>query len=503
MSSVIDSSRKSAILVAPAQIVVRAAGMLTTILIARNLSIADYGIYNLFIGSILIFNFFTNFGLAGSLQRFLAEYSRLNKIALLFRTFFFSISFRTISAFLVFTSAVLFFDYFSRVIKISEYHLEFTIFCIGTFLLFQIDFLQIIFNSLFLHKYTVLVQLTYQITRLLTVAGLLVIGGQLVYVFTGELIAYTIGCLIIWGLFWLRLFKPHKAECKQKRETIEWKRFLRFSAYNAATIPGGILFSHAMDYIVLAVMSSTGQLGIYALGSRASNMLLTIMPQNLLQTVVRPVFYHRYYSVNKKNAELDKMFRSLVVLIAAFLFPALALVGVNAAEILTFIFRAKFAESTPVFLSLLTFSIFTILELPSDLVLQAIEKVQARLYAQVFAVYNLFAAILLMPKFGVLGVAFATGSALMGKSLFCFFMARYYTGISFCWQPLLRIAGNAAAAAATTYLIGQFSHSPAWMLLSLVAGGIVYLGLFSINNGLNQTEKVLINKFLKRRLFKV
>lgn len=502
MTSVIENSLKSAIIVAPAQILVRVAGMLTTIIIARNLSISDYGIYNLFIGSILVFNFFTNFGLAGSLQRFLAEYSKLNKIALLFRTFFFSISFRTITAFLIFTFAVLFFNYYSRFVKVSEYHLEFSIFCVGTFFLFQVDFLQIFFNSLFLHKYTVLVQLVCQVTRLLAVACLLIIGKKLLYVFTGELIAYSTGCLIIWGLFWQRLFKPNRAEYQQK-ETIEWKRFLRFSAYNAATIPGGILFSHAMDYIVLAIMSSTGQLGIYALGSRASNMLIAIMPQNLLQTVVRPAFYQHYYSVNEKNAELDKMFRSLVVLIATFLLPTLALVGVKAREILTFIFKAKFAESTPVFLILLTFSIFTMLELPSDLVLQAIEKVQARLYAQIFAVYNLFAAILLMPKFGVLGVAFATGSALMGKSLFWFFMARYYTGISFCWQPLLRIASNAAAAATTTYLIGQFSHSAAWMILSLASGGIIYLGLFAINSSFNQTEKLLINRFLKRHLFRI
>jgi O-antigen/teichoic acid export membrane protein len=197
------------------------------------------------------------------------------------------------------------------------------------------------------------------------------------------------------------------------------------------------------------------------------------------------------------------MFRSLVVLIAAFLFPALVLVGVQAEPILTFVFKSKFASSTPVFITLLVFNVFKVLELPSDLVLQAIEKVQVRFYAQVFAVYNVMSAVLLMPKFGLLGVAFATGSALMGKCVFWYLMARYYTGISICWDALLKIGMNTTIAGVVAFWIGRFGDSPLWMFASLATGAIVYVVMSLVYQFLDNREKELVNRLCRRQVFKV
>ena len=477
--------------------------MVATIVIARNLSVADYGIYNLFFGSILIFSFFTNFGMAGSLQRFLAEYAKLRKDGLFFRTFFFAMKFRLVSGVIVFAAIILMFNSLSGYFSVSTYKYEFVLFCVGTYAFFQTEFLQIALNSLFLHSASNLSQVAYQSLRVWVIVILLLFfGGGLISVYTAELVAYGFGAALLWILFQREAYTPKKKRLLENNDRIEWQRFLRFSAYNAATIPGGILFSQASDFFVVAAMATTNQLGIYALGSRASNMLLSIMPQNILQTVVRPAFYHRYYSVEKKNEELNRMFRSLVVLISAVLFPILVLIGIQAEPILTFIFKSKFVEATPVFLMLLVFNAFTALELPCDLVLQAIEKVQARLYAQVFAVYNILAAVLLIPRFGLLGVAFATGSALMGKCMFWYFMARYYTGITICWGALMKIAINTTIAAALTYGVSNFGNSPVWILASLITGGIAYVAMSLVNNFFDDREKELVNRFCKRQIFK-
>jgi O-antigen/teichoic acid export membrane protein len=322
-------------------------------------------------------------------------------------------------------------------------------------------------------------------------------------VYIAELLAYGFGSVLLFALFYRNAYVPMRTILRSKTEKIEWKRFLRFSAYNAATIPGSILFNQASDFFVVAAMASTNQLGIYALGSRASNMLMSIMPQNLLQSVIRPAFYHRYYSVQDKNFELNRMFRSLVVIISAVLFPVLLLVGLQAESLLTFVFRSEYSASTSVFVLLLAFNLFKALELPSDLVLQAIEKVQARLYAQIFAVYNILAAVLLMPRFGLLGVAFATGSALMGKCLFWFFMARYYTGISICWGALCKISINTATAGLAAFGVGFSGDSVLWMFLSFITGGIVYILMSWVNQFFDDREKELVNRFCKRQIFRV
>ncbi len=504
MPSLLESSRKSSVYVAFAQIICRILGMVATVVLARNLTVADFGVYNFFFGSTLIFSFFTSFGIGGSLQRFLAEYARLRKDGLFFRTFFFSMAFRLLSGVVVFAAAILVYNRLAGYFGVSVYKYEFVLFCLGTYALFQAEFFQIALNSMFLHGDSSLGQVSYQSLRVTSIVVLLMLlGGGLTAVYAAELLAYGFGAVLLWILFLRRAYAPKKKSTREDKEGIEWKRFLRFSAYNAATIPGGILFNQAMDFFVVAAMATTNQLGVYALGSRASNMLLSIMPQNLLQTVVRPAFYHRYYSVKEKTDELNRMFRSLVVMIAAVLFPVLLLVGIQAEPILTFIFKSKFAEATPVFIMLVAFNVFKAIELPSDLVLQAIEKVQARLYAQVFAAYNLVAAVLLMRKFGLLGVAFATGSALMGKCLFWYFMARHYTGISICWGALLKIGINTTIAAVVAYGVGNFSGSPVWMFASLAIGFIVYVAMSLVNHFFDDREKELINKFCRRQVFKI
>jgi len=504
MTSLLESSRKSSVYVASAQIICRALGFIVTIILARNLAVAEYGIYNLFFGSILIFSFLSNFGIAGSLQRFLAEYASLNKHGLFFRTFFFAMKFRLISSLIVFALAILLFDRFAGLFGVAAYKFEFILFCIGTFALFQTDFLQIAFNSLFMHVLSNLSQVTYQAFRAgLIVILVLILSGGFVSVYIAELIAFGFGAVLLWILFINKAYAPHKASIEESTEKIEWRRFTRYSAYNAATIPGGILFNQAADFFVVAAMATTNQLGIYALGSRAANMLISVMPQNLLQTVVRPAFYHRYYSVEEKSAELNRMFRTLVVLISAVLFPTLVLVGIQAETILTFIFKSKYAEATPVFLMLLAFNIFHAIELPSDLVLQAIEKVQARLYSQIFAVYNILAAVLLIPKFGIIGVAFATGSALMGKCLFWYFMARHYTGITICWNALFKIVINTAVSAVAAYNVATLGNSPLYLIASLITGGIVYVAMSFVNNYFDEREKDLVNRFCKLQIFKV
>ena len=509
MASLLENSRKSVIHVASSQVVLRAMGMVATVILARNLTVEDYGVYNLFFGAILVFNFFTNLGLVGSLQRFLAEYAKKEKYGVFFRTFFFSMGYRVISGIVVFVIAVALFDWFSVFFGVSVYKYEFILFCLGTYALFHIDFLVVALNSLFLHSYTSLVQLIYHSIRLVSIVIFLLLleGGGLTEVFIGELFAFVIGAILLWLVFNSKAYLPRKEKSLKDKTGIEWKRFLRFTAYNAATIPGGVLFNQAMDFFVVAAMATTSQLGIYALGSRASNMLLSIMPQNILQTVVRPVFYHRYYSVGDKvediNRELNRMFRSLVVLIAAVLIPTIVLVIALAEPLLVFVFKSKFSEATPVFIMLMFFNVFKILELPSDLVLQAIEKVQARLYAQIFAVYNVIAAILLMPEFGLLGVAFATGSAAMGKCVFMYVMARYYTGISINWGAILCIGINTAIAAGVTVWVSHIDDSPLWMFISLIAGAVVYVGVSAVNHFLDNYEKNLVNKIFKRRIFKV
>jgi len=489
--------------VLPAQMLTKVLGLLYVVLLARGLTVDDYGVYNFIVGGVLVFSYLSNFGLGSSLQRFLPEYAELKQFARIVKTIVISHAIRIALSLLSLLVALVLFQQWAGFFNIADRREEFMVFALGAFILFQVEYFQIEFNALFMHKAVSIVQVFYTVLKYVLVFLVLEAGLGLTGVLAAEALSYAAGLGLLGYVFVTRIL-PRRIACrKNEAATFETRRLARYSGFNALVQPGGILYSNSMDYFVIAAMANPYDLGIYALASRASKMLVSVMPQNLLQSIIRPAFYQRYYAVADRKEELNRLFRTLVNLIAMILVPALVIVSLSAAPLIGAVFGEKYAAADRIFIMLLLFNVFTVLELTSDLVLQAIEKVEVRLYAQVFAVYNVVAAIILMNHIGIMGVAFATGSALMFKCLFFYYMAKHYTGISIPWGALMRIAINAVLAGAVTYTILGAGDSPAYLVTALLAGGGTYVGATLVNNFMEVREKSLVNTFFRRKIFNV
>ncbi len=486
----------------PAQLAARILGLVTTVVLARTLSVDEFGIYNLLAGATVILGLFTNAGLGSALQRFVPEYFRAHQYARLLKTFFFGQVARAVSGVILVALLVGLFDYYAPLLNLQGYRFAFVIFSLNYLAFCQIEYLQITFQGLLMQLWAAFGDAAYMAIRLvLVLIFLLGLGGKLTSVFFAELIAAVTISMVMWALFIAKVYRPLRG-LGEGPGTIEKRRVARFSLLSAATIPGTFIFGYGSDYFVVGAMAAADKLGIYTLASRAITMLMVLAPSHLLQNVMRPVFYHRYYSVDDKKAEMNRMFNSMVVIIAAIVVPMLALVGAQAKDLLTLVFGQEFAASAPIFLVFVAFNVFSILELPSDLALQAVEKVQARLYAQIFAIYNIVAAVLLMRVMGLVGVALATGSAYMAKCLMWYVMARHWAGVRIRWAPLAKITMNAAVAGGVAYGVGRLGDSAAWALVSIVIGLVVYLGMATVNGFLDDSEKALVNRFFKRRIFR-
>ena len=479
----------------------RVLGFLTTIILARYLSVAEFGIYNLLIGSALILGIFTDTGLGSSLQRFVPEYMRLQEYSRLFRTFFFSEGYRAVTSVIVSVILIACFPLYASWLKLDGYFPAVVLFLFGYVVSCQLEFLQVTFNGMLKQLLSSLADVMYMALRLLGVLLVLLLGAQLAHVFFAELCAAVLVCAAMWSIFLTRTYRPLRPKLGVK-QPLERRRLARYSLLNALTMPGYFIFSYSSDYFVVGAMASSAQLGIYSLASRASQMLMVAMPPSLLQNIMRPVFYHQYYSVEEKQVELQRMFRFMVLFIASVLFPTVTLACIEATRILPFVFGSDFTAATPIFLLMMGFTLFTIVQLPSDLVLQAIEKVQARVYGQIFAVYNIVAAVLLLPVWGLMGVAFATGTAVMLKSLTWFFMARRYSRLSLPAWSLLKIAANCAVAGVAAYVVGLVGQSVVWAFIGIGVGLLVYVATSRWNAFFNEDERQLVNRFVKRRIFR-
>jgi len=502
MSDLMKKTRKSSLITFPAQIVNRAIGILYAVVLARGLSVEQFGIYSFVVGALLVFGFLCNFGLAASLVRFIAEYAKLERFGILLKTVVFAHLFRFFMSILALGSAYLWFPYWADTFGLIEYKQEFFLFSIGAFFLFQLEYFQVEFNAVFLHWASSIMQLLYGCLKFIIAIIMLSNGAELAGLLAAEAAAYLTAFIFACYVFMKHMFFPYKSELKNT-EPIEYARLGRYSGLSALIIPGNIMYSRSMDFFVIAAMANPYQLGLYALGSRVSRMLNSIMPQVIMQGVFRPVFFHRYYDVEDKAKELERMWNTLVRLIALCLFPSVILLMILAQPVINVVFGAEYIEAAATLQLLVGLSIFTCLEFPSDMVLQAIEKVEARLYAQIFAIYNVVAAIMLFPRFGILGVAFATGTASIFKCLFFAYMARHYTGLSIKLKPLLQVAFNAMLAGLVSYGIISKGADIFYLLLSISGGLITYAMLTWFNNYMSQEEKKMANQLLKRKIFDV
>ncbi len=503
MPSLLEKARRSTFYVLPAQLLTKVLGLGYLVMLTRGLSVSDYGAYNFLIGLLIVFGYLCNFGLAAVLQRFLPEYAEIGRYRQAIKTILFAHAFRAILSALVLAAAVLWFYEWAGRFGMAERKPEFIAFAVGAFLLYQIEYFQTEFNSLFMHGPASVVQVLYTSLKFPVVLALLMLGFGLLGVLSAEAVAYLFGVAMMIYVFIKRLYREYPAKRGVGIPPEDVKRMARYMAFNAMVGPGAILYSNAMDYFVVAAMANTYELGLYALASRTSMILRALMPQNVLQSVIRPVFYQRYYAVEDQNSELNRMFRALVDLITAVLFPIVVIGGIAAGPVFPLLFGTKYSASVPLFLIFLLFSVFTILEFSSDMVLQAIEKVEAHLYAQLFAVYNVVAAILLMPHFGIRGVAFATGSALMCKCIYFYYMANRYTGVTVRWLSILRISLNAALAGIAVFAMNLLGSGPIYVGGSILGGLVVYGIMATVNNFMDQNEKYLVNRFMKRRIFNI
>ena len=467
--SILLSSKRSIKFVVPGQIIQKILGFCITIILARYLVVSDFGIYNFFVGITIIFSFFSNYGVSAALQRYLPEYYRTSKFSLWNKTFLSAITFRITTFVIVGFFMLLFGEKIFNYLELKVPFNYFWIYYIGLFALFNIEYLTILFNSCFSHNLSIIVLNIYTSLRLMLIVYAFINNYELYYIFLSDAVGYLLGASVLWVLYFK---KSHHLNNLDSNNSIELKRFLRFTAFNAGVIPGNILFSYALDYFMVSLFLDTTSLGYYAFASRVNDMLLSIMPHKILQSIIRPAFLQKYSDAKDPRLELRYLFTTLIIFFALILFPIVFIRLASSKFFLIYFFNEKYLNSYPILMIFLSFAFVTIMELPSDLIIQAVEKPEYRLYAQIFAVYNLVSAIVLLKYFGIVGVALATGTAINFRSIYFFIMAKKIAQIEFPFKTVIKIFISSLVAFAIisifTYLSNQLWVIALAIILSIL-----------------------------------
>lgn len=122
------------------------------------------------------------------------------------------------------------------------------------------------------------------------------------------------------------------------------------------------------------------------------------------------------------------------------------------------------------------------------------EGAAARIYISLGFI-NLALNLIMVPRIGVVGSAFATVLTDAAGAALYYFLYRHAFGAGLGFRRLLRLAGAAALMGGVILLLNQ-----AHFLLVIPIGAVVYLALVWVSGAFTQAERAHIISFIRRRL---
>jgi O-antigen/teichoic acid export membrane protein len=176
------------------------------------------------------------------------------------------------------------------------------------------------------------------------------------------------------------------------------------------------------DVVVLAALSSTRELGLYAPASRLQDMLYFIPAA--IGSVVLPVVARSQGDRTSREETRSLVSRTIAIGVGLAV-PTTAVVVLAAPELLTLVVGAKYSDSALPVRILILFLPLAVIQAPILAALAATGRARAttEVFALAFAV-AIVGHIVLDPSFGAIGASIASLSRDIAAVIFCLFLAR-------------------------------------------------------------------------------
>lgn len=396
---------------------------LSLVVLVRGMAEESFGIYSLLSGFLPIVGTVASLGLEQVLRRYQPEYLRDgNKVAAAWLVRVIS-STRLITNILVLSAIFLTWNYVAPLFNLTPHRLAFAGFSLLILLHFQLVILQMALGSHMMHRYSVGSTAALSIIKLFAYSALYLFHQlSLEAAIAVDTLAYAIAYLSM-RIAYRRKCLGAGTEGRYMPSPEERKRMIRYGLFNNFNDASLLFMYSSVDGFFLAAFVSTTAVGIYSFYARLKFMVMNAQPAKLFDNVIQPMFF----AIPRDEAarKVPQYFSFLVNMNLLVQWPAVAFALAYHAEIVQVIFGGKFIEYSWLMPVVMAFSaIVNSISDPATLVAQYEEKAGVVLMSKMFAVYNLAAMALLVPKFGVYGAAIAAGTAQMMKVGFIWWHVR-------------------------------------------------------------------------------
>ena len=384
------------------EIIFNILGYITTIVIARTVGPAVFGIFNLANTIISMTQIFSSAGLGQGLLRFVAFYKGREDIprlkgAIIFATqvsFFLSLLFAVVMFYLSDLIAVRFFRNPDVGLAIKILMISLPFLTLGELWLKSIQSFQII-------KYQVYTQKIYQPTaKLISLIILFLLGLKLGGILAASIISAFVGFFFAF-YYLLKIFPIHKkipAPIYEKKEIINFSLPLSLTQFLDF-----IIFS--INFLMLGYFKTTADVGIYAVVAKLGG--LVVLPLASFNNIFAPMI-SEFYSRSEMN-KLEDLFKTVTKWIFTLSLPVF-LIFILFAQPIIGIFGQSFVIGT---VALIVFGAGQLINAgigSVGIILMMTGRPKINLLNSIaLCILNIILNYLLIPQYGIIGTAFATG----------------------------------------------------------------------------------------------
>jgi len=392
------------------------------LVLVRALSEQAFGVLSLLYAFIPVVSTVASLGLEQTLRRFQPEYLRSDNAAAAGWLVRFVARARLLSNALILAAVLLTWNLVAPLFQLAPYRDEFALFSVLVLLYFQARVLEFALASHMLHRYAVGSTVLLSLVKL---AAYLVLAGLRLLNLRSAILVDTLA--YVCAFVFLRMaYQRHAAGAAPRHydpPPSERRRLWRYGLFNNFNDAGSILLYVQTDNFFIAALLNPVAVGAYAFYTRANAMVSNLTPMRLFENVVQPLFFA--VPPAEAGARLPRYLTLLLNCSLIVQFPLIAYTSVFHREIVALLLGGKYLDLSwllPVIIAFGTTS--SVISVPVTCVAQYQERASLILCSQLFGLYQILAMLLLVPVWGLLGAAVATGTFHLFRNLFVWWKVR-------------------------------------------------------------------------------
>ncbi|MDI6720639.1 MAG: flippase [Methanomicrobiales archaeon] len=386
------------------------------IFLARALGPEDFGRWSFFLSIITVFFLLSYFGINNSSQKYAAQYNQTSNLKSVIAS---SFRLRIVVSSLFSLLLLIIHEPLAALLGRPDLALLFLYAVPFVFLAGIIEYLKCVFEGLHRLKYNFIVNLLEYGLKLILVVIALCISGTLLSIVDAFTLALLIASLIGLYLLYIKFYRDFGEPQPESGNMNFTSDILRYSL-PLFIISVGFLIATEVDTIMLGLLSTDTEVGIYAVAKQITIKIPHISLAIAMGTI--PAFA----KLNESNrGEFKKLFNKLLKINAYILFPIVAFILVFSGYLVPLIFGFEYSTAVLPLQILAIYLLCASFSVPLGRFLDYRGLAAKRAINMSVAMFlNITLNLLLIPSYGAVGAAIGTSVSFIPYVLLNWFEVR-------------------------------------------------------------------------------